>query len=749
MKKFIIIAVMIILIVLVLTHLPPTDVNAAVEEALEFGSIELIPVLQDGTQANAFSSTPAITPDGRFVVFITHATNLVSEEVNGYSQVYIKDMETKEIELVSTTPDGTVANDGCLGTAVSSDGRYVVFGSYATNLVENDVNDEVDIFLKDRQTGLVELISISETGIQSDDVSQAPAISADGGFVAFASFASTLVPGDTNGYSDVFVKDRQTGVLERVSTTVLGEQVTGNSSHPDISDDGRYVAFYSTCGQTCIVTPFTNPSANVVVKDRLTGVVEVMSETQDGTQANNWSSSASITGDGRYVSFFSHANNLVPNDTNGEEDVFIKDRVTGVVELISSTNEGEFAVGGDSQFSTISDSGRYVVFDSEGTNLVENDTNSNYDVFLKDRFTGKTIRLSLGVNQNQGTGWSFNPRISGDGKYVVFPSSSSNFIPNDYNNTSDIFLVTLENDTNAPILLTPIGGNESSDNIITYTWDVVEGAQGYELEILKKKDGSPVHNQYYEAQTYCDETTCSVTVVEQLCVGKYEWRVAGVANDVYGDWSSYRVFTVLPQQTQLRSPGVDAAVYGGRPTFKWYFDADATSYMIEFYDPSDALIGEWQKAPVCDEDNYCEYRIPRDMDLGSAYGEYDWRVRTISNGIAGPWSEMRTFTYTALERTYQISPEDGFTTADTTPTFEWAEITGATMYLFQVRLPDDTLVRNILVSDATYCTDGGSCVWTIDDGILDPNTTYKWHVRAKNGRNFGRWTAYRTIIITE
>jgi hypothetical protein len=158
------------------------------------------------------------------------------------------------------------------------------------------------------------------------------------------------------------------------------------------------------------------------------------------------------------------------------------------------------------------------------------------------------------------------------------------------------------------------------------------------------------------------------------------------------------------------------------------------------------LIGEWQKNPVCDP--YCSYRIPRDMDMGANYGEYTWRVRTISNGIAGPWSAMRTFTYTRLERTWQISPENGFTTADTTPTFEWAEITGATMYLFQVRLPDDRLVGNFLVSDATYCVDGGSCIWDIDGGILEPGVTYKWHVRAKNGRNFGRWTAYRDISIT-
>lgn len=197
------------------------------------------------------------------------------------------------------------------------------------------------------------------------------------------------------------------------------------------------------------------------------------------------------------------------------------------------------------------------------------------------------------------------------------------------------------------------------------------------------------------------------------------------------------------EQVRLRSPGVDKPVYGGRPTFKWYQDIDATSYIIELYNPADTLIGSWQKNPVCDP--YCQYRIPREMDFGSSYGNYDWRVRTVIDGEEGPWSEMRMFTYTELERTWQISPERYHNTVDLTPTLEWADITGATMYLMQIRLESNPEVLKILVPDATYC-DGTTCTWEVPDELA-PMTIYKWHVRAKNGRNFGRWTAYREIII--
>jgi surface protein len=200
--------------------------------------------------------------------------------------------------------------------------------------------------------------------------------------------------------------------------------------------------------------------------------------------------------------------------------------------------------------------------------------------------------------------------------------------------------------------------------------------------------------------------------------------------------------------TILRSPGVNAIVYGGRPTYKWYPVYGTTVYDVQMYGLSGELIGEWAKGlGACDPGPYCEHRIP--FDLQSAYGIYSWRVRArnTEQGTEGSWSDMRSFNYTQLARTSQVSPANGFSTIDTTPTFQWTEITGATMYLFQVRRMDDSLVGNYLVSDATYCVDGGNCTWDLSTALAVGE--YKWHVRAKNGRNFGRWTAYRTITITE
>ncbi|NSW54141.1 MAG: S8 family serine peptidase [Anaerolineae bacterium] len=198
-------------------------------------------------------------------------------------------------------------------------------------------------------------------------------------------------------------------------------------------------------------------------------------------------------------------------------------------------------------------------------------------------------------------------------------------------------------------------------------------------------------------------------------------------------------------RASLRSPGADAIVYGGRPTFKWYPVYGATTYDIEMYDTGGTLMDSWTKGIGSCTGTYCEYRI--DTDLQSNFGTYSWRVRarnTITS-VSGAWSVTRYFTYTQLARTWQISPVDDYVSSSSTPTLEWGDITGATMYLMQFRLPDDTFVRNTLVSDADFC-DGSTCTWSVDPGL--PDGDYKWHVRAKNGRNFGRWTAYRDFSIS-
>jgi hypothetical protein len=219
------------------------------------------------------------------------------------------------------------------------------------------------------------------------------------------------------------------------------------------------------------------------------------------------------------------------------------------------------------------------------------------------------------------------------------------------------------------------------------------------------------------------------------------WRVRGSLDGNISEWSTERRFTVLGTPA-LRSPGVDGIIYGGRPTFKWYKVQDAGSYELAVYGLDDSLLFSVITGGSCD-DTLCSYRLP--FDLESNFGSYDWQVRSRLGGVQSDWSALRTLTYTQLERTWIISPPSGSVTFDLSPTLQWGDITGATMYLLQIRDLSGNLVQNTLVSDALFCS-GGTCTWAVDPELAIGE--YQWHVRAKNGRNFGRWTAYSLIEIS-
>jgi subtilisin family serine protease len=301
-----------------------------------------------------------------------------------------------------------------------------------------------------------------------------------------------------------------------------------------------------------------------------------------------------------------------------------------------------------------------------------------------------------------------------------------------------------------PVHTSPASSSNVSSVTPTFYWEDLDYATRFTFEIQRSDNSSVVLKQTYEAADLCEAGVCSLTSPISLTDGvTYKWHVQALNGTVGGSWSGWWTFTInltALEPVTLRSPGVDAAVYGGRPTFKWYPQGAATVYDVEMFDSAMVSMGYWNKGVgACDPGPYCEHRIP--FDLGSAYGDYYWavRARNTSTGDDGGWSETRKFTYTALERTWQISPADGYVSSSPTPTLQWGPITGATMYLMQFRLPDDTFVFNVLVPHDTYC-DATACTWDVDPALA--NGDYKWHVRAKNGRNFGRWTAYRAITIT-
>ncbi len=321
--------------------------------------------------------------------------------------------------------------------AISADGRYVAFCSFASDLVSGDTNGRGDIFVFDRLTDTTERVSLAWNGLDGNGDSYLPSISADGRYVAFQSRASNLVPGDTNGVWDVFVYDRQADAMERVSLASDGSEGNGDSWVPSLSSDGRYVAFQSRASN--LVPDDANGVWDVFVYDRQAGAVERISPASDGSEGNDDSRTPSISSDGRHVAFQSRASNLVSDDTNGAWDIFVHDRQADTMERASLASDG--AEGNHDSFApSISADGRYVAFYSYAANLVPDDANGRSDVFVYDRQTDAVERVSLARHGSEADNWNGAPVIGADGLCAAFPSAGSNLVPGDKNGRTDVFV---------------------------------------------------------------------------------------------------------------------------------------------------------------------------------------------------------------------------------------------------------------------------------------------------------------------
>jgi WD40-like Beta Propeller Repeat len=323
---------------------------------------------------------------------------------------------------------------------LSADGRYVAFTSSASNLVAGDTNGWHDVFVHDRLTKQITRVSVATGGGQGNSQSwdgYPPAISADGRYVAFGSYASNLVAGDTNGWADVFVHDRLTKQTTRVSVATDGGQGDSDSVNSSISADGRYVAFVSNAKN--LVVGDARFREDIFVHDRLTKQTTLVSKATNGTQANERSIWPRLSADGRYVAFTSNASNLVGGDTNSKDDIFVHDRQTKQTTRVSVATNGTQA--NESSFGTgLSADGRYVTFGSYASNLVSGDTNNKADTFIYDRQAKQTSRVSVATDGRQATGHSFSFDISADGRYVSFESIANNLVAGDTNAKSDIFV---------------------------------------------------------------------------------------------------------------------------------------------------------------------------------------------------------------------------------------------------------------------------------------------------------------------
>jgi Tol biopolymer transport system component len=419
------------------------------------GLTELVSVRSNGKQGDGISaraSAPAVNGNGLVVAFDSAATNLVGGDSNGAVDVFVRDRASGRTQRVSVTSKGKEANSGSSGPALSGDGRLVSFASTATNLVPGDTNARTDIFVHDRMTGQTTRVSVAADGTQGDANSiGTAALSGDGGFVAFASDASNLVPQPASG-RHIYVKDLATGAIQRVSVDSAGNPAIGFvAASPSLSSDGRLVAFASSASN--LVPGDTNGAIDVFVHDRATGTTVRASVDSAGSEANGTSLRPDLSGDGRLVTFDSEASNLVVGDTNGFSDVFVHDLLTGATERASVDSAGGEANGqsvgpgirGGSAFGArISGDGRLVAFDSIATNLVAGDTNLCQpfyltipgecpDVFVHDRVTGATVRVSVDSAGAQADGASTDPDISADGSTTAFFSAATNLVATDTN----------------------------------------------------------------------------------------------------------------------------------------------------------------------------------------------------------------------------------------------------------------------------------------------------------------------------
>ncbi len=406
------------------------------------------------TTGNVTSLYPTISADGRFVSYQSAAANLSStSDVNNAEDVFLWDRTTDSSQLLTRNPGGSAANAKSFGSRLAADGNTVVFSTYATDLVPGQNSPSSgDVFLYDRLLGTLQLMSHrpGSASLGGDGQSFLPLPSADGSVVVFNTQASNLVPQDTNGSADVLFYERASSVLTAASAVAGGTAsltANGNSGNGRASADGRFIVFASDATNLLPGQSDTNNANDIFLRDRQTGALALVSHAAGAAAQTGDSNSyaPAISADGRWISYSSRATNLVDGvlDTNGVADVFLYDRESNTSRLLSRNSLVPTLAADDySETAVVSPDGRFVVFASDATDLVtaQSDANNGRDVFLFDRQSGSTRLVShaSGAALLTASDYSFAPSISSNGNFVAFYSAALNLAPGQDNNLNSV-----------------------------------------------------------------------------------------------------------------------------------------------------------------------------------------------------------------------------------------------------------------------------------------------------------------------
>jgi len=418
-----------------------------------------------GDDASELDENDSTLRFGTYVVFTSDATDLTAvPNPLGTGNVYRRNTVTRVTEMVSVNHAGTAAGNQNSGAArMSSDGRYVFFDSGADDLVAvRPPGGITNVFVRDMVTGVTSPVSVNLSGNSGSDESRLSDVSPDGRYVVFNSDADDLTAEtDINDSRDVFVRDLVAGTTILVSVDTSGTS-TGDSQASDgsITPDGRYVFFHATASN--LVPVDTNNDNDAFRRDMLTATTELVSVNLAGTDsANSYSYSAYLSDDGNVAVFESDGDDLtaIP-DGNATVDFFVRDMAAGVTTMITTNSAGTAAANGYSSEteSGMSPDGRFISFTSGSTDLHPLDTDSEDDIFVHNRQTGVNTLVSVNVDgTGSGNDWAGDGSISGDGQWFGFSSGSSNLVHNDSNGQADVFVRDLVNDRTYLVSRTPVG----------------------------------------------------------------------------------------------------------------------------------------------------------------------------------------------------------------------------------------------------------------------------------------------------
>lgn len=424
----------------VLTHTVITH-TAITHTAITHTLITRVSVGPAGVEGDGFSHYPSMSANARYVAFESDATNLVPGLV---ADIFVRDRYLGTTRAVDVGVSGQPSDGFSIKPVISASGRFVAFASFASNLTDTaDTNNEYDIYVRNLRTNQTRRVTVGLHGQESDGFTADPRISANGHVIAFYSGASNLVDGDTNGRLDIFARARW-HVIQRVSVGPHGVQANDDCYYPSISGDGRFVTFATAA--TNLTATGTEGNFHVYVRDRYRHRTRPVSVGLRGQPENGDSDFSAVSADGHYIAFVSSSSNLVRGDTNDVDDVFVRNMWTGRTKRVSIGSDG--SQGNEGTFGTvpaISSNGRFVAFTSLADNLVPGDTPGSIDLYLRDLKAHKIRLLPVGFGGEPADAASSlfeRPAISADGHAVAFSSIASNLIEQDLNGALDVFVWT-------------------------------------------------------------------------------------------------------------------------------------------------------------------------------------------------------------------------------------------------------------------------------------------------------------------